>query len=232
MNTSRYHYTEDDLSDAISQTGIEAGDIVSLQVSLGRLGFLKGANTYEEIANIAIDCFLNVLGPSGTLIVPAYTYSIGKGEPFVVETTPSRIGPFPEVFRKRPGIIRSRDPMLSSIGLGPHSHSILRNISNSCYGKDSTYHRLREHGAKICTLGISLYWATYRHYVEEKAEVPFRFRKQFRGEIIEDGVTNNEIWTYFAAPLAVENCQPFGLPLEELDNATPGEVFGCGADMR
>tara|TARA_Y100000588_G_C14177926_1_gene892253 strand:+ start:194 stop:1003 length:810 start_codon:yes stop_codon:yes gene_type:complete len=216
MSTIRHHYTQDDLSDAIRQSGIEIGDVVSLQVSLGLLGLPEGATTYDQVANLVIDSFLDALSPTGTLIVPAYTYSIGKGEPFEVETTSSGIGPFPDIFRRRPESVRSRDPMLSSVGIGPHSNAILRNISNSCYGEGSTYHRLREHGAKICTLGISIYWATYRHYIEEMAEVPFRFRKEFSGTIIENGEASQETWTYFAAPLGVDNCSPNGLPLEKL----------------
>jgi aminoglycoside 3-N-acetyltransferase len=207
-------YTRDDLVAAIGRCGIGAGDIVSLQVSLGRLGRPRGVPAnYPALSNFAIDAFLDVLGPDGTLIVPTYTYSIGKGETFEVENTPSRIGEFSEVFRRRPEAVRSRDPMLSSAGIGPKSSEILRTISRSCYGEGSTYQRLREAGGKICTLGVSLYWATFRHHIEEAADVPFRFRKVFEGVVREDGIEQRERWIYFAAPL-LDCCAPVGLPLE------------------
>jgi aminoglycoside 3-N-acetyltransferase len=209
-----WDYTHDDLVVAIRRCGIGAGDIVSLQVSLGRLGLPRGVPAnYPALSNFVIDAFLDVLGPDGTLIVPTYTYSIGKGETFEVENTSSRIGEFSEVFRRRPEAVRSRDPMLSSAGIGPMSREILRTISRSCYGEGSAYQRLRETGGKICTLGVSLYWATFRHHIEEAADVPFRFHKVFEGAVREDGIEQRERWVYFAAPL-LDCCAPVGLPLE------------------
>jgi aminoglycoside 3-N-acetyltransferase len=209
-----WDYTRDDLVGAIGRCGIGAGDIVSLQVSLGRLGLPRDVPAnYPTLSNFIIDAFLDILGPHGTLIVPTYTYSIGKGEIFEVENTPSRIGEFSEVFRRRTEAVRSRDPMLSSAGIGPKSREILRTISRSCYGEASTYQRLREAGAKICTLGVSLYWATFRHHIEEAADVPFRYRKVFEGVVREYGIEQRERWIYFAAPL-LDCCAPVGLPLE------------------
>ena len=210
------HYTQKDLQKAFVEIGFRPGDIISLQLSLGRLGMLEGASCYEEIANIVIDTLLDLISPNGTLIVPCYTYSIGKGEPFDIEATPSQIGVFPELFRKRRNVIRSRDPMLSNCGIGTHAELILKGISNRCYGEGSVFDRLRKMNAKICTLGIGLHWATYRHYIEEMANVPFRFHKIFNGTIIENGKENIEDWVYFAAPLGVPNCKPDGVPLERL----------------
>ncbi|TLG77614.1 AAC(3) family N-acetyltransferase [Methylocystis sp. B8] len=209
-----HHYTRDDLLRAIEGVGIRPGDTVSLQVSLGRLGMPFGVEpNYPALSNFMIDSFLEVLGPQGTLVVPTYTYSIGRGTVFEVETTPSSIGQFPEVFRSRQGVVRSRDPMMSSAAIGPRAAAVLRNISRSCYGEGSTFQRLREVNAHICTLGISLYWATFRHHIEEVAGVPFRFPKSFTGIVRENGRESRETWSYFAAPI-VDNCQPNGLPLE------------------
>ena len=216
---AQWHYTRDQLIDAIHAVGIGAGDVVSIQVSLGRLGLPKDVPaSVAAVSRFIVDVFLEVVGDGGTLIVPTYTYSIGRGERFEVETTPSGIGEFTELFRQREGVIRSRDPMLSSAGLGPRAADVLRTISRSCYGEGSTYHRLREVNAKICTLGLGHYWATFRHHIEEMAEVPFRFRKRFHGIVRERGVDSAETWVYYAAPL-VDCCQPHGLPLEHLARA-------------
>ncbi|HZP68462.1 MAG TPA: AAC(3) family N-acetyltransferase [Pseudolabrys sp.] len=242
------HYTRDELIAAIRAVGIRAGDVVSLQVSLGRLGMPHGvAANYAALSNFVIDCFLHVVGPDGTLIVPTYTYSIGRGEVFEVETTPSAIGEFPDIFRTRPSAIRSRDPMLSNAGIGPAAREILRDISRSCYGEKSVFHNLRLAGAKICCVGISLYWSTFRHHIEEQAAVPFRFVKTFTGIVRENNSDSEELWSYFAAP-RIANCEPYGLPLErkarearlvKVANVGRGEImvidaqaffeFGCQA---
>jgi aminoglycoside 3-N-acetyltransferase len=65
-------------------------------------------------------------------------------------------------------------------------------------------------------LGIGIYWATFRHYIEESAAVPFRFLKEFKGIVKENGKEKEETWSYFAAPKGVENCQPNGIPLENI----------------
>jgi aminoglycoside 3-N-acetyltransferase len=219
LHKMNHHYTRKDLLTAIEAVGIGPGDTVSLQVSLGRLGLPEAVDrNYTALSDFVIDAFLEVLGKGGTLVVPTYTYSIGRGQVYEIETTPSSIGDFPEVFRGRPNVLRSRDPMLSSAAVGPNAAAVLRNISQSCYGSHSTFQRLRELDAKICTLGLSLYWATFRHHIEEMAGVPFRFPKMFTGIVREAGKDSRETWAYFAAPF-VENCQPNGLPLERLARA-------------
>ena len=55
------HYTQKDLQKAFVEIGFRPGDIISLQLSLGRLGMLEGASCYEEIANIVIDTLLDLI---------------------------------------------------------------------------------------------------------------------------------------------------------------------------
>jgi aminoglycoside 3-N-acetyltransferase len=210
-------YSRADLESAIRSVGIARGDTLSLQVSLGRLGLMHDYPVdFAAIANAVIDTFLDVIGTEGTLLVPTYTYSIGRGQTFDVANTPSAIGDFPEIFRHRSGVLRSRDPMMSNAALGAKAKPLLQNIARTCYGEGSTFDRLRQHGGKICTLGVSLYWATFRHHIEEMAQVPFRFNKTFKGMILENNVLTEESWLYFAAPLGVSNCEPNGLPLERI----------------
>lgn len=213
-----HHYTRDDLLRAIEGVGIRSGDTVSLQVSLGRLGLPAGVErTYAALSDFAIDAFLEVLGPDGTLVVPTYTYSIGRGTVFEVETTPSSIGEFPEVFRQRRNVVRSRDPMLSSAALGPNAPAILRQISNQCYGVGSVFDNLMKKNAVICTLGLGMWWATFCHYIEKMADAPFRFDKLFRGRVRECGQETEEEWIYFAAP-RVSNCASNSIALEKKAN--------------
>lgn len=188
---------------------------MSLQVSIGRLGPSEEIATFPELAGLVADAFLDVVGGSGTLIVPTYTYSIGRGETYEVEATPSAIGEFTELFRKRPNTLRSRDPMLSNSGIGPRAEAILRDISRSCCGEGSVFHNLRKQSAKICTLGLGLYYATFVQHIEEMSSVPFRFHKSFRGIVVERGARSEETWTYYAAPY-LDNCAPDPLALEKL----------------
>jgi len=171
----------------------------------------------EAACNLVSQSLLEAVGRTGTVLVPTYSYSIGKGEIFDPAETPSTIGDFTEHFRLLPGAIRSAEPMLSVAGIGPHAESLLSELPKTCYGLDSVYDRLQKLGprAKILTIGLGLYWATYRHYIEERANVPFRFPKHFKGQVRLNGVERSESWEYFAAP-RIENCQPNGVPLEQI----------------
>lgn len=209
-----WHYSQEDLIRAIRDVGIQKGDIVSIQVSLGRLGIPKEGANMQTASHMLIEAFREVMGSEGTLLVPTYTYSIGRREVYNPHTTPSSIGDFPEIFRSMPGVIRSADPMLSTAGIGAQAQEILYNISHECYGKGSTYDNIRRLGGKICTIGVSLYWATYRHYIECIGSIPFRYNKAFTGYVQRGVDIRQESWIYFAAPFT-DNCAPVGLPLEK-----------------
>jgi len=214
MMNSLFHYTKQDLKDAFCALGLAEGRMVFIHVSLGRLGYSELGRTIEDSCQVLLESLREVVGESGTIFVPTYTYSIGRNEVFDVQKTPSSIGEFTEFFRKQPNVVRSADPMLSVAGIGPKAGKILRNLPRTCYGVDSVYDRLYNEGALLLTIGLGVHWATCIHYIEEYFNIPFRFKKLFTGIIREDGVERRETWSYFAAPL-VDNCAPNGIPLEK-----------------
>ena len=208
-----WHYNKATLVNALLAAGVQKGDVIFSHVSLGRLGYPEEGSDTETACKVLHEAFIEVLGDQGTLLVPTYTYSIGKGEVYDIQDTPSTVGPYTEYFRKLPGAVRSRDPMLAVTGMGPKAEDLLTDLPKTCYGEGSLYHRMRKIGARICNVGISLYWATFRHHIEEVANVPFRFKKLFTGYICDKGVMSYERWIYFAAPL-VTNCNPDGMKLD------------------
>ena len=128
-------YSQLDIIKALKKSGITRGDTVFFTTSLGMLGIPKT----KKIKSINDICFLvfvaikKILGPKGTILVPAYSYSFGnfskkKLPIFDPLKTPSKIGPFPNFFRKQKGVIRSIDPMISIAGLGPKAKKILKDI--------------------------------------------------------------------------------------------------------
>ncbi|MGY2803829.1 AAC(3) family N-acetyltransferase [Bradyrhizobium sp. USDA 4506] len=209
-----YHYTREDLLSAIKATGIRAGDIVSLQVSLGRLGLPQTIEfNYPSLSNFVIDTFLDVLGANGTLLVPTYSYR-SCGQVYEVESTPSSIGEFPDVFRSRKIAVRSRDPVMSWAAIGPGAQILVRNISNHSHGVGSVFDNLMKAGGLICTLGLGMWSAGFCHYIEKMANVPFRFDKRIRRIIRERGLECEEEWIRFYRP-RVPNCEPNGAALEK-----------------
>lgn len=211
----KHHYTQGELVQALRAAGVVEGDVVFVHASLGRLGYPERGRSMPAACSTALDALIEAVGSAGTVLVPTYSYSIGRGETFDPELTPSTLGDFTEHARLQPGALRSADPMLAVSGIGPKAQALLSDLPRTCYGSGSIYDRLAEGGGKIVMIGLGLFWATFRHYIEEKAGVPFRFRKLFTGSVRINGEETRQTWTYSCAPRQ-DNCAPNGVPLEKL----------------
>jgi aminopeptidase-like protein/aminoglycoside N3'-acetyltransferase len=218
--SSRPTYSRRDLAAALRGAGLAAGDTVFLHLDLDRLGDLEGADPAER-SRIVHETVREVLGADGTLLVPTYTFSFCRYEPFDVQRTPTTGGPwsptaaFLEYFRGLPGTVRSTDPIHSVAGQGPRATELLGNVAATCFGPGSVFDRLVRTGAKVCMLGLPLEEATVRHHSEELAQVPFRYKKLFTGRIADGGVTRKRGWIYNVRIMA-DNGYPDGRRLERL----------------
>ena len=208
MTTPTAGYGTADVVRALRAVGLERGETAFVQVGLDALGPMSGAASSEDRAERLLEALSEVLGPEGTLLVPTYTFSFCRQEPFDPAETPTEGGPwspspdFLEFVRRRPGAVRSRDPIHSVAGFGPRAAGLLGNVAGTCFGPGSVFARLLEANARIVTLGVGLDEATFRHYVEEVVGVPFRFKKLFTGRIREDGEWKKAGWIYNVRILA------------------------------
>ncbi len=210
-----WNYTSDDLKAALRSVGVCEGSVILAHVSIGLLGLNKECKTELDYCVAVHRAIRDVIGEAGTILVPTYSYSFCKGELFDPNTTASTIGPFTEYFRKLPGTYRSREPIFSVCGEGPRKMEFLASLPHSCFGPDCVYDRLVKRGGIVCTLGLGLHYATFRHHIEELVGVPFRYRKRFCGTLRDNGLERYEEWSYFVSILA-ENGLAEGHPLEEI----------------
>lgn len=231
------------LERALRAVGISDGDVVFVHAWLEALGIPAGCRSSEDAWAMVVDALREVTGATGTIVVPTYTFSFCRGEPFDVEHTPTCGGPwspsagFLEWFRQLPGVARSRDPIHSVAVLGARAEELVRDIPETCFGEGSVFHRLRAMGGKIAMLGLPLEEATFRHHSEEMAGVPFRYRKLFTGRIREDGEERKSGWVYLVRILAKEGA-PDGSRLEAMArregvcrsaHVGPAELLGVDA---
>ncbi|MBI4677662.1 MAG: DUF4910 domain-containing protein [Elusimicrobia bacterium] len=201
------HYDSAQLEAALRSVGVQEGDIVFTHVGLGLLGYPNEGATEEAMYRVARDAFMRVLGPRGTLLAPAYSYSFCRGEDFDPDATPSTAGPFAERFRKESGGLRSLDPIFSVGGLGPAAAELLRDLPRECFGPDSFFDRLLRAGGKLCNIGVGFRFATYVHFVEHREAVPYRFRKRFPGWVCVRGRRDYQEWLSFVR-VQVDNTLP------------------------
>ncbi len=168
--------TKKDIEQFLQNNGIKTGDVIMLNSSLSKIGFVEGA------AQSVIDGFLNVIGNTGTLVMPAfpamgYNYDYLKTDPvFDVKNTSSRMGIITETFRKMKDVKRSLHPTDSVCALGEKADL----ITNSHYGQitpynsKSPFYKLCELNAKIILLGVDFNSLTNLHTLED-AVTDFKF---------------------------------------------------------
>ena len=200
-------YTRAELVDTLRGLGLGSGDIVFVQADLDALGELAGTRGAARDTAVA-DALRNVVGDEGTIVVPSYTFSLCRGETYVPDATPSQGGPwspasgFLEHVRRRPGAMRSADPIHSVVAWGPHAAALLDRLPPTCFGADSVFERLTRCNARLCMLGLDWDESTVRHHVEERVGVPFRFLKVFAGTVGEAGRVRRTGWSYYVRVLA------------------------------
>ena len=134
-----------------------------------------------------------------TLCVPTFTFSFCNGENYSVQDSRSRMGALNEYIRKLPGAVRSVDPLMSSVLLG-EDLDLVQNLGKHSIGEDSTFDKLHRRGAaaKFLFLGTTVSECyTYTHYVEERLGSPYRYDREFTGNITDGGRTYEDTYTLF-----------------------------------
>ena len=169
------------ISDLVA-LGIEPGITVMMHSSLSAIGPVKGG------PEVVVDALSEVLGPDGTLLVPAFRDSVwGDYSDFTnsdCECTPSDglctsrhpgfQGVIPETVRLRPGSLRSCHPTHSWVGLGKSARRLLDRhyLSQTQCGTDNPFELMADNDC-ILTLGVMVDRVTLWHYYEEKQMLPY-----------------------------------------------------------
>lgn len=190
--------------------GIRSGDLIYLGVDMGRLPLpdypaeldrTSIAEREQRWCAFILQTVSNFLGPQGTILVPTFTYSCSRpGSKFVVEETPSEIGPFTEYFRRHTDAFRSNHPLFSVAGIGPLARPILAHVGKAAFGSSSMFGNLNRYPSKFLCLGVPLQWClTYIHHLEQTYGCNHRYNKVFRTEVVRDGKIVPGPWLAYVA---------------------------------
>jgi aminopeptidase-like protein/aminoglycoside N3'-acetyltransferase len=214
-------YGREDLVAAFRGVGLGENDLVYFQICADPLGVPRGCESDEDLCAMLWSALREVVGDGGTIVVPTYSFSFCRQEEFDVDESPTVSGlwndfpQFPEYVRRLPGAIRSADPIFSNAGVGPRAAELLSDLPHACLGEDCVHDRFRRAGGKICILGVGLYEAIFRHYVESVKRVPWRYDKLFTGYVREGDERRKEGWIYNVR-IRAKNGDPDGHALEAL----------------
>lgn len=172
--------------------------------SLSRLGWVVGG------PQTVVDALLDVIGPSGTLMMPTHSSQLTdpgawRNPPVPPEwcdvvrdemptydrarTTTREMGAIVEHFRHRPGVMRSEHPTVSAAATGPNASRLLDGHAiDRGMGEGSPQARLYDLDGHILLLGVGHVNNTSLHLAEHRAIPPGRRLLAQRSPMVIDGV--------------------------------------------
>lgn len=124
--------------------------------------------------------------PLATHIVPGFSYSFTRNEPFDVRTTPSHsVGAFSEFLRVQTEVRRSFEPNFSVLAFGKGADFVDTLRVGDSFGAGSVFEFLHRNDGRIICFGCSMDRITFVHYCEQSHGINYRYPKEFRGKAID-----------------------------------------------
>ena len=183
----------------LRQLGIQPSDGLLVHSALQYLGRSAGG---VNPAGLYFDALCTVLeidlhAPKGTLAVPTFNFSFAEGEPYDPQTTPSQgMGIFSEYVRQQPAARRTSHPMQSLAVIGAYAADLIGRDTPSAFDPSSVFERMLELDFKLLLLGTDIQAVSIIHYSEQRAQVPYRYWKDFTGQVKNPSTGDWETRTY------------------------------------
>lgn len=164
-------HTQQSLLDQLHQLGIDGRGTLLVHSSMKSMGEVEGG------ADTVLDALTDYM-KDGLLVLPTHTWStINASNPmFHVESSPCCVGILPELFRKRPGVVRSWHPTHSVAAIGQDAVAFTKDdhLYDTPCARGSAWGKLLDRKATILLVGVDLKRNTFIHGVEEWVDIPGR----------------------------------------------------------
>ncbi|CAN5835620.1 AAC(3) family N-acetyltransferase [soil metagenome] len=162
--------SQEQMVNQLRALGLGAGQIVFVHSSLRSLGYVEGG------AEAVVDAFLEVLGATGTLVVPTFTFAHGSADApiFDPQQDHSEMGAISEAVRRRVGARRSFHLLHSVAALGAQADALCAVQGASAWAADGPFWQLYEQNATLLLLGVPYLRCTWFHVIEQLVQVGYR----------------------------------------------------------
>ena len=189
----------EDLVEALKRVDIGSGDKLFVHSDLRSFGKINPQIGKEEYLDAFVGALTGLVGESGTIIMPTFSYSFCRGEVYDPQRTLSTVGILTEHFRKMTGVVRTIDPIFS-VAVWGVDQKFYQMVGGDCFGNKSIFQKIYDADFKILFLGET-FDLTYLHFIEQAYGVSYRYRKKFTGQIIIDGELKEFAFDYNVRPL-------------------------------
>jgi aminoglycoside N3'-acetyltransferase len=158
-----------ELAEGFSRLGIHRGETLLVHSSFRHdRGFTGSPQDVVECLRAAVGDEGNLLMVSLPFRTSAYDYL--KTDPvFDVRRTLSQMGIVSEIFRRRPGVLRSLHPTHPVLALGRDAAWLIRDHEKSTVpcGRETPFGKFRELGGKVLFYDVPFGTFTFIHHIED-----------------------------------------------------------------
>jgi aminoglycoside 3-N-acetyltransferase len=191
--------TLDQVVYCLQNLGIRAGDGLLVHSAVQFLGRPQGG------VGMYLQAIQAVIGEDGTLVVPTFNFAFAEGERYHPQETPSvDMGAFSEYVRRQPQARRTTHPMQSVAVLGYYAADLAGRDTPSAFDPGSAFERMLELDFKLLLLGASSRAVAMFHYCEQRAHVPYRYWKDFSGEVFTSTGWERRTYRMFARDMEIK----------------------------
>jgi aminoglycoside 3-N-acetyltransferase len=178
MDQMKSNWSLADFLSTLEKLEIQSGDTIFIHSNLGMLGLPDKKDNYDKL----LKCIIDYIGSSGSIVLPAFTYSFGKSEIFNLESSLGlkEMGHL-SLRAFEFGFFRTNDPMFSLLVKGPISSRIQMINGNRSFGPNSVFSFLVDENIRILNICTGA-GSTLLHELEFRLGVPYRYEKAFTGQ--------------------------------------------------
>jgi aminoglycoside 3-N-acetyltransferase len=190
------------IKEMLRGVGVELSDTILLHSDLTAYWREDYSGSYSmSCAN----AYREIMDSVSALVVPTFNYDFStSGKPYSHEKSPSQVGWFTNWCLFEEKMTRSFHPVFS---FASTNSFLMDNVSKDAFGVDSVFDRLYKMNAKIVFLSVPATFATFVHYVEQKLNVWYRYKKYFTGQVSKGEETWTDTYSLYVRDLnkGVEN---------------------------
>lgn len=171
QETGQKGLAQEEIRQGLVRIGLGPGNVVLVHSAMRTFGHIQGG------AETVVEAFLELLGPSGTLVAPNFTFAHEAEEDPLIdpENDPSEMGIISETVRRHPRAIRSTGFRHSFSAIGPRAEVITQvDPALSVFDLRSSFGVMLALDTQIVLAGMTYHSSTSHHFAEWFCEVPYR----------------------------------------------------------
>lgn len=125
---------------------------------------------------------LSVLAEKRPLLFASFNYDFCKSGLYDTQNSRSQVGAFPDFLRKQK-CRRTLTPIFNFCSMGDVADPYFL-PSRNVFGEDSVFSRIVKDDGEVLLYGADYIANTFIHFAEERANIGYRYLKQFKGTVI------------------------------------------------